>query len=240
MKNSTVLIILLFLFSCKTDNKENQENLTNQYFDCDSKITSENGNEICIPQIGGLKNAYNNEITKNFLSNFESSDYTIYSFYISKKAFSAIENLGNEAVIDMENPVNLDEYFYIFQTNNLKGLKGEESDLETLDNYFTNTYLKFEDNNISYKTAFDQIEFDKTYIIEKNKDKKAGGVTSYILISKKNLKYNNLEMIEILTPIVLNNEVYIIAYNKKFIGIPSDFEAKKRNEYIIEQLYEHN
>ena len=110
-----------------------------------------------------------------------------------------------------------------------------------MNDYFLNSYniYKKQDGD-TYNIVFENIGFDKSYLIESFKNLKIGGAISYVIFYKTNINGKELKLINILTPIELNGKIYFVSYNKKSQGNFDELDATMRAEYINEQLYEYN
>ena len=230
----SLFFLLTLLFSCKENVKEKA------IPKCDVEVNTNNG-KLCIPAIGSLINGNSNETVKNVLRLLENEDSKTFAFYIDEESFQKISN--NKINYTDKNSVTeaLNEFYYLYQTNNLTNVEPSDDVKEKLDSFFVNNYNIFKkESGETYDSVFNRIDFDKTYLVDSFKNIKIGNANSYMLIFKTSINNKELKLINIVTPIVLNNRIYIMSYNKKYRGLLSDFEAKERADYINEQLSEKN
>lgn len=195
--------------------------------------------KVYLPSVSGLRNGYKSFVVKNFLNVFENDDSKIYAFYIQDNSFLEIQKVYDES--DLNARPKLDEYWYLYQTNNLKNIEVTDDIKEKIDKSITNNYVKYENKNnrIYYSGAFEEIDYNKTYLAEKIKNLKTNNI-SYVLINKTSSEYSELKLITILTPIEIKKKIYFISYNRKFNSIAIDLDAKLRADYINAQIYEMN
>ena len=230
----TLYIQITFLFSCKEKKKKKATPK------CDVEVKTNNG-KLCIPVIGSLINGNSNETVKNVVRLFENEDSKTFAFYIDEESFQKISTSKINYADKNSVTEALNEFYYLYQTNNLINVEPSDDAKEKLDSFFVNNYSIFKkESGETYDSVFDRIDFDKTYLVDSFRNIKIGNANSYMLIFKTAINNKELKLINIVTPIVLNNRIYIMSYNKKYRGLLSDFEAKERADYINEQLSEKN
>ncbi len=221
MRTLLAIYLMTFCFLIKAQNTPN----------CSRKVNFGDVS-ICLPQIEGMNECYNQKIVKQKADENEIEQTELLGFYLNDFVYSKVDKI---------NEFEFDDYFKIYSLDFAKGINFKTSDLDKMSDVITGNdkligwdKIITELNNNSNST----ISFDKPIYIDK-----------YILNDKSRsaifingFKNNNKQyfILGSINTIVIKNRVFFVSYYLNFKDSDSLNSFKKKNDEIILKIQKVN
>ena len=232
MKKTIGLLILIAVLGCSQSGQ--QKNSTaetiNTKTECDKSFPF-GDIAICLPIIDGMTECYSSPIVKARADEFNYEGNSILAYYLNNATYKQVDKLDE---------ITFDDYFQIYATNKLKGIKVGQSELNELANMIEGNYIKENWNELKLKVErnHDYLSVGRPILIESYIPNSK--IRTYVMLSK--LQIDNTESVFIMTlnMVQIKERLIWLAYYKNYEGEESIKKAKAKNDYIIMQLTDEN
>ena len=184
---------------------------------------------ICLPAISGMVECYDNPKVKARADAFNPDINVILGYYLNDSTYKQVER-SEEVVID--------DYFQIYASKNLQGVKVTTAELDKMGETISDNYIKENWNDLNEKInkEFDFLSVAKPILLDAYTP--SADACTYVLIIK--YEEEGVEDFHILLTTMnilkLQDRMIFMAYYKLFENEESVNVIKKRNDEIVEAL----
>lgn len=232
MKKSIGLLILTTIIGCYQSGS--QDNSSVQMIDakmeCDNTVPFGDIN-ICLPIVDGMTECYSTPIVKARAdeNNFEGN--SILAYYISDADYKQVDNLDQ---------IILDDYFQIYATNKLKGIKYGQSELNKMANMIEGNYINenWMDLKKNIETNHNYLSVGKPILIESYVPNSK--IRTFVMLLKIISDGYEYVLVTVMNIVQIKERLIYLAYYKDYDGEESIKKAKSKNDYIVLLLANEN
>lgn len=185
--------------------------------------------EICLPEINGMVECYDNAIVKARADAFNPEMNVILGYYLNDATYEEVERLSE---------VVLDDYFQIYAPKDLSRVKASTAGLDKMGEAISDNYIKenWSDLNEKINEEFDFLSITKPILLDAYtphadarsyvliiKYEEEGGADFHILLTTMNI-------------LKLQDRMIFMAYYQSYKDEESVNKIKERNNEIVEAL----
>lgn len=232
MKNyfrNLILIIVIECFLISIENNSYAQTIKPKSI-CEKQI--QYGDiKICLPTIDGMTECYSLPIVKAKAEKFNFEGNPILGFYINNNTYAKVDKL---------NEISYDDYFQIYASNKLKGIKVGQAELSEIANMIEGSYVKDNWNDIkkTFENGLDNLSIDKPVLIESYVPNKK--IRTFVMLVKYQTNNEETFMISTMNILQIKDRMIWLTYYKNYEGAESIKYAKAKNDYIVFQILDEN
>jgi hypothetical protein len=227
MKKTSILIAIIILFCCPNmltaQVKINNSKCKNSVRFADIII--------CLPVVDGMFECYKKPLVKKYFDKLNPTGNPIFASYLKNSHFKHIDSLD---------VYSIEDYFIIYGLNKMKGVKIDNTALNTISNLMENGFIKenwdyikkkIEDNS-DYITLGRPV-LVKSYTVNSK-------IKAFVLLSKIENENGEKIQIQIMNYIQIKERLISLSYYLDYYDDNSFKTAKAKNDYITLLLLEEN
>lgn len=219
------LLAFLILWSCSSaPNKETEE--VQEVEDC-PKFVSVGKVKICLPEIDSMIEAYTDSIVKVWADNHEMKTNTVLSLHLMNPTRFRTNEIGEKTY---------DDFFKIFQVNNLKDHNADEKYLDEVANSIatTNTIHDWGETLQKLQKSVSFIPADQPYFVEQYSPHPQ--VRSFVVLYKINPGPYESLLMGVMNIMLIKKRIVGLTYYKGFMGQETVARARTKNDAIVSRV----
>jgi hypothetical protein len=222
-KSLFLLISFLILWSCSSSPNKNSDEVQEVVDDCPTFV-SVGKVRICLPEIDSMVESYNDSITKAWADSHELKTNSILSFYLKNPTFFRTLDNGDKAY---------DDFFKIYQVNNLKDLNVDEKYLDEVANSIAtnNTFYSWGETLRKMATQVSFIPADQPYFIDQYTPHP--NVRSFVVLYRVQYPKYESVLIGVMNIMLIKKRLVGLTYYKAFLGQETLSKARTKNDAIV-------
>lgn len=232
MKKSIRILFFIAVVGCSQSGQQNNSTAetveTNTV--CDNSVPF-GDIDICLPKIDGMTNCYSNPIVKSRADEYNYEGNSILAYYLNNSTYKQIDKL---------NEITFDDYFQIYVTNKLKGVRIGQSELNETAKNIEGNYIKENWNDLKKKVEnnHNYLSIGRPVLIESYSPNNQ--VRTFVMLVKYQIGNNEAVILMTMNMVQIKERLIWLAYYKKYDGKESIKHAKSKNDYIVLQMMDEN
>jgi len=222
---------LIAIVSCGKTGQQNQSDQSGEIQSDCLKEVSFGDMDFCLPGIEGMTECYSSPKVKERADAFNYEGNSILGYYLNNETYQQMESLDS---------ISYDDYAQVYVTNNLKGIKVGQAELEQMANTMGSDFIQenWSDMQRKLEHSYDDLSIGTPVLVENYSPHSK--VKSFVMISKIKTQKEEAVMLMTLNIVEMKERLIWLAYYKFYDGEESIKAAKTRNDYIIGRLMEVN
>jgi len=226
------IFTLITILSCTNSGQQQSEStqLVSESIVCYNSV-SFGDIYICLPEIDGMKECYLVPIVKKLADQFEYEGNSVLAFYLNDKTYKQVDKLDE---------ITYDDYFKIYATNQLKGIKAGKKELNEMSNAIGGNWIKEKWSGLKSKIEKDHnyLSVGRPILIEDYSPHE--DVKTFIMLTKYQMEDYEYVMVMSMNMLLVKNRLIWLAYYKDYDGEESINKTKAKNDYIVLKFMDDN
>jgi len=228
IKALLIVISLWTAFSCsRAQNKESEE-AVQEVLDTCSAFVAVGRVKICLPLMDSMVEQYTDSLVKVWADNHELKGNTVLSLYLHNPARFHTTSTGQK---------NYDDFFKVYQVDNLKDLDADEKYLNEVTNAITtnNTFSNWSETKTKLERDFKFITPDQPYFIEHYSPHKH--VRSFVTLYRYSPEgaYETV-LVGVMNIMLIKKRLVGMTYYKAFTGHETLSRSRTINDAIVSKM----
>ena len=231
MYKTLVIISIFAIMSCGKTGEQHQSGQQGEIQKDCVKEVSFGDIDFCLPGIEGMTECYSSPKVKERADAFNYEGNSILGYYLNNETFQQMENLDT---------ISYDDYAQVYVTNNLKGIKVGQAELDQMANTMGSDFIQenWSDMQKKLEHSYDDLSIGTPVLVESYSPHSK--VKSFVMLSKIKTNKEEAVMLMNLNIIEMKERLIWLAYYKFYEGEESIKQAKSKNDHIIKRLMEVN
>jgi hypothetical protein len=223
MKIAVYIFISISLLSCRNSNSIKKEDTTQACIN--SKTFGDI--EVCLPNVQGMVECYENEDIKSYVSNFDFEVNQIIGFYLTQNDY---DNFNSS-----DKP-KMDGYLKIYSPKKMKNQEINNSNLDEMVQIFKKNFLESNWDKISEKIEElgTNLRIDSPILMENYEPNET--TRTFITFNKIASETYEDFQISALNLMNIKNRLIWVVYYKSYTGPESIQDLKRKNDYLIGKI----
>ena len=223
MKIVVFIFIYISLLSCRNSNSIQKEDRIQA---CRNSKTF-GDIEVCLPNVQGMVECYENEDIKSYVSNFDFEVNQIIGFYLTQNDY---DNFNSS-----DKP-KMDGYLKIYSPKKMKNQEINNSNLDEMVQIFKKNFLESNWDKISEKIEElgTNLRIDSPILMENYKPNET--TRTFITFNKIASETYEDFQISALNLMNIKNRLIWVVYYKSYTGPEAIQDLKRKNDYLIGKI----
>ncbi|MDP4600415.1 MAG: hypothetical protein NWS84_04645 [Polaribacter sp.] len=232
MKKIIGILSIISILSCSQSGQKDfsKDKIVASKIECNNSVPFGDIN-ICLPLIDGMTECYSTPKVKELADEFNYEGNSILAYYLNNETYEQVDKLDE---------ITFDDYFQIYVTNKLKGMKASQSELNKMANMIEGNYIKENWNDLKeeMERSHDYLTIGKPILIESYNP--SNQARTFVMLTK--FQIDNFESFVLMTMnmVLINERLIWLAYYKDYDGEESVKSAKSKNDYIVLNVIDEN
>lgn len=231
MKMSIAFLFLLSIVSCsqisERDNSEVVE--SHNIIEC-YKSVAFGDVDVCLPVIDGMTECYSHPNVKMAADGLNYPGNSILGYYLNNSTYQQVDRIFE---------ITFDDYFQIYASNELKGMKVGRSELDMMAERLESNYIRENWSDLA-KEVRKNYDFSMGVPIlidsySPNKD-----IRTFVMLTKIQFDDDEFISLTLMNIVRLKERLIWMAYYKNYAGEESIGKAKSKNDYLVLSLIDVN
>jgi len=220
-------LAFVFVLGCSQSKNKASDEIKEETLDCPAFVKV-GFVKICLPEIDSMVESYNDSIVKVFADKHELKGNTVLSFYLRNPTTVGTNDAGEKTY---------DDFFKIYQVDNLMNMNIEPTYLDQVANSITttNTFANWYETQQKLNSELSFLPLDQSYFIDHYSPHPK--VRSFVTLYKyKTGGGFETVLIGIMDIVLIKRRLVGLTYYKAYMGAETLIQAKAKNDMIITKL----